>query len=619
MRMRAVVTAISIVPAILCAGEHPAVSLRDFSSVEVKSAGFSVSAATTIGIKGLGGGGDYGWTQKSDRMFAYGWIINAETRALVWRMKTSNTSRTDDDREFEGTVELPAGKYEVYFAAHSFAYHTAFSNFVINIDHRSKPPFGSPGTKKPGFFQWFTRWWSDDIAESWAKRSQRWGIDLSEETPGTIESGTFTPPLADPRVFVKATGLGDDANITQAFTLAKTTGLRIRAIGEMSSNDGERSDYGWIVDTETRDRVWEMKRHNTRWAGGAQKNVESDDTLSLPRGTYVVYFVTDDSHSCDDWNDEPPFDPSGWGITVSVRDPADGKQVKLVPYNEFQNVIMALTGIRNNEYRTEGFTLKAETRLRVYALGEQSNSRRQMADHAMIINAKTREKVWTMDVDRTVHAGGVSKNRMIDEIITLPQGSYIVVYTSDDSHAYGDWNMDPPKDKERYGVTIMGVGPQFQIGMVERYKEQRDKSIIAQIVRVGDDADLTERFTLDKTTRVRIYAVGEGQNREMYDYGWVEAARTGNVVWEMTYPMTFHAGGGRKNRMVNMSSMFEKGEYLLRYRSDDSHSSQEWNVDPPDDPQYWGITLYRDDAPAPPTKATRPEVPKTPVPPDEEE
>jgi hypothetical protein len=332
-----------------------------------------------------------------------------------------------------------------------------------------------------------------------------------------------------------------------------------------------------------------------------------------------VYFVTDDSHSCDDWNDEPPFDPSGWGITVSVRDPADGKQVKLVPYNEFQNVIMALTGIRNNEYRTEGFTLKAETRLRVYALGEQSNSRRQMADHAMIINAKTREKVWTMDVDRTVHAGGVSKNRMIDEIITLPQGSYIVVYTSDDSHAYGDWNMDPPKDKERYGVTIMGVGPQFQIGMVERYKEQRDKSIIAQIVRVGDDADLTERFTLDKTTRVRIYAVGEGQNREMYDYGWVEAARTGNVVWEMTYPMTFHAGGGRKNRMVNMSSMFEKGEYLLRYRSDDSHSSQEWNVDPPDDPQYWGITLYRDDAPAPPTKATRPEVPKTPVPPDEEE
>jgi hypothetical protein len=101
----------------------------------------------------------------------------------------------------------------------------------------------------------------------------------------------------------------------------------------------------------------------------------------------------------------------------------------------------------------------------------------------------------------------------------------------------------------------------------------------------------------------------------MYDYGWIEDARTGTVVWEMTYGMTFHAGGGRKNRMVNTSIVLDKGEYVLRYRSDDSHSYAEWNVDPPDDREYWGITLYRDVAPEPPHPPSVPEagVPSPPT------
>jgi hypothetical protein len=255
-----------------------------------------------------------------------------------------------------------------------------------------------------------------------------------------------------------------------------------------------------------------------------------------------------------------------------------------------------ITRVGDNQQRSEGFTLKDDMRVRVYAIGERSNSRRLMADYGTILDAKTREKVWTMDVDRTAYAGGASKNRVIDEVIDLPKGDYIVNFTTDDSHAYGTWNMDPPNDKEHYGITIMGVGPGYSPQAVQQYKEQRDKRVVAQIIKVGDDADLKEPFSLDKTTRLRIYAIGEGQGREMVDYGWIEDARTGNVVWEMTYGMTFHAGGGRKNRMVNMTFLLDKGDYVLRYRSDDSHSYNSWNVDPPDDPQYWGITVYRETA-----------------------
>jgi hypothetical protein len=153
---------------------------------------------------------------------------------------------------------------------------------------------------------------------------------------------------------------------------------------------------------------------------------------------------------------------------------------------------------------------------------------------------------------------------------------------------------------------------------------QQDKNIVAQIAKPGDDEDRTVKFTLDKTTRVRVYAIGEGQNREMYDYGWIEEARTGAVVWEMTYSMTFHAGGGRKNRSVNTTIMLDHGTYLLRWRSDDSHSADDWNVDPPDDAGFWGITIFRDPgpdaarAPLPPEAGEHPRVPQPdryPVPP----
>jgi hypothetical protein len=192
-----------------------------------------------------------------------------------------------------------------------------------------------------------------------------------------------------------------------------------------------------------------------------------------------------------------------------------------------------------------------------------------------------------------------------------------VAYASDDSHAYDDWNEAPPFDQENYGIAVMGVEGEFAPSDVSRYAEERDKNIIAQIVRVGDDADLTERFSLSKTTRVRIHAVGEGQNREMFDYGWIEDASTGGIIWEMTYGMTLHAGGGRKNRMVNTTLLLDAGEYRLRFRSDDSHSYGDWNVEPPEDPEAWGITLYRDEVvePALPPPVRKPSPPpRAPLP-----
>src|SRR5436309_7245459 len=62
------------------AREKTIVSLKNFCDIELKSEGMEVPKSTMFHIKALGGGGDHGWTYKSKEMFAYGWIINADTR-----------------------------------------------------------------------------------------------------------------------------------------------------------------------------------------------------------------------------------------------------------------------------------------------------------------------------------------------------------------------------------------------------------------------------------------------------------------------------------------------------------------------------------------------------------
>jgi hypothetical protein len=77
----------------------------------------------------------------------------------------------------------------------------------------------------------------------------------------------------------------------------------------------------------------------------------------------------------------------------------------------------------------------------------------------------------------------------------------------------------------------------------------------------------------------------------MYDYGWIENAETGETVWEMTYRKTTHAGGASKNRIFDGAIRLPAGRYELRYESDGSHAYGDWNADPPDDPEGWGITV----------------------------
>ena len=107
-----------------------------------------------------------------------------------------------------------------------------------------------------------------------------------------------------------------------------------------------------------------------------------------------------------------------------------------------------------------------------------------------------------------------------------------------------------------------------------------------------DNEDKSVAFSLAKNEEVRIFAIGEGQPGEMFDYGWIEDVDKGSRVWEMQEPRTVHAGGAGKNRKIDAVITLPAGNYKLRYKSDDSHAFDHWNALPPDI-NFWGIAVYK--------------------------
>ena len=61
-------------------------------------------------------------------------------------------------------------------------------------------------------------------------------------------------------------------------------------------------DYGYIVDANSRERIWEMEEYETEYAGGALKNRMIRDEIELEPGNYIVYYKSDEGHSYDNWN-----------------------------------------------------------------------------------------------------------------------------------------------------------------------------------------------------------------------------------------------------------------------------------------------------------------------------
>lgn len=115
------------------------------------------------------------------------------------------------------------------------------------------------------------------------------------------------------------------------------------------------------------------------------------------------------------------------------------------------------------------------------------------------------------------------------------------------------------------------------------------------IDKVGNYENRKMDFNVIKPRKYLVISAGEGTSGSMYDYGWIENS-TNDTIWSAREELiSYHCGGGNKNRLFIDIINLKPGNYSLNYISDDSHSFDDWNVDEPIYPQFWGIKVIEID------------------------
>ena len=87
----------SFAPVVLKGAEPRIVALHGLEAAEVRQQGFTLPKAMQVHVyargAGLRGLPRLGPAAGDSPLFAYGWILNAATREVVWQMDGSNTKR----------------------------------------------------------------------------------------------------------------------------------------------------------------------------------------------------------------------------------------------------------------------------------------------------------------------------------------------------------------------------------------------------------------------------------------------------------------------------------------------------------------------------------------------
>lgn len=250
------------------------VEFKRMGDDDYRSKAFTLKKALDLHIYAIGEG-------RYDGMYDFGRIVDAKSRKAVWKMDYDNTESaggSDKNRLFDGIVHFEPGNYIAYYLtddSHSYS------------DWNESPPYDQ----------------------------ENWGMSIYVNDKNFAESDLAEYELEDDQNFlIRLTRIGDYEKKHSKFTIDRNGMVHIYALGE--GTYGDMYDYAWIENANTGKVVWEMTYRMTDRAGGARKNRVFNDTIYLSAGEYEVYYQTDDSHSFEEWNDAPPYDPESWGITI---------------------------------------------------------------------------------------------------------------------------------------------------------------------------------------------------------------------------------------------------------------------------------------------------------------
>jgi hypothetical protein len=390
-------------------------------------------------------------------------------------------------------------------------------------------------------------------------------------------------------------------------TQEQTVEIELMAIMPKHYSSRSSLSFAWILNSNTREVIWDMNDAGIDDRDGIR--VMLKDELNLEPGTYEVYYSTYPRYyQSDDW-----FRSSSQGFfsylfgnerhyffedefeQMYIRVVGNGTALSESEIREKQESLksesfLTFTNLRDEMYNEQILRVDKPVNLRVYALGEAR--RDGEFDFGWIVNLKTRERVWQLTYRHSEYGGGAQKNRMYNDLVTLEPGLYRIMFVTDDSHSYRRWNMAPPYDPEFWGITIWLESPAEEQNLAKLDgTDQLGVSPLVEFSKVRDREYLSQGFVLKEPMDIQIFALGEGQDGDMYDYAWIIDLASRKTVWKMDYYETDCAGGDEKNRMFDGIVSLEAGKYMVHYVTDGSHAYHSWNTGAPFDEKKWGITI----------------------------
>jgi hypothetical protein len=576
VRLATLALALSACSPVLAESNRPVIAEIDgITQAGLRREVFALTTPTPVKVRAEGSA-----DPKGSVFLSQGWILDLGSRRPVWTMEGAGGrwDRKTENWTSESETTLPAGTYAVYFAAFG-------GRMPVDKDIQI---FGIPLGRIEG---------NVGPMVNWEERGDpgRWGIRVESTDPG------FRPgpppdriPEPYPDALVRLAGLGSGTVRRVVIDLARQATFDIHYTGEYSRAAKGFSDLAWIEDEASWETIWAPTLQRTERAGGDEKNRSFVGDISLPAGRYLVTAVTDASHAVGDWNAAPPWDPDSWGVVLDPAPGVDRSGIRVTPDAGLPRPDMAIERVGDVACIRKPFTVSRAVRALARGYGEESEH--DLVDFGWIESARDLSPVWSMRREPSLYAGGSGKNRLVQEVLNLPPGDYNLCYATDDSHSFGSWNAEPPWEPEAWGITLAALPPansgssDAPRGAIRPASPDNDLAVVS-LAPMRSDERKVKRFDILEPARVVPVAEGEAEGTEMADYGWLENDGTGRKLWEMRYRDTVHAGGADKNRLARATLDLPKGTYSLHFETDGSHAFGDWNDDPPDQPDLWGVTL----------------------------
>jgi len=274
---------------------EPFVSMLEVGDSELRVSKLETDEALDIVVFGMGE-----MTSSSD-LYDWGWIEKEGSSERIWEMTYSGSVHAGGDesnRKEMSIMRLDPGTYYVKYktdGSHSFeafgkrrpdnAHRWGIAVFILN------PDAVTPGSVR-----------TEQVVVE--ERS----VSASSSEPSPLES------IAEDQFLIRWTSLGNNEDRSENFVLTEETVLVVSALGEISSST--RYDYGRIESRDAREIIWEMTYNNTTSAGGDDSYRHIVSELTLPAGTYQVFFETDSGVAYGSSLESGLAHPEDWGIAI---------------------------------------------------------------------------------------------------------------------------------------------------------------------------------------------------------------------------------------------------------------------------------------------------------------